>query len=176
VAAAAMIFVFGGAAGWGGFAYLGGGSGSGEPETTYVRRALDAHVVYAHDTMRPVETGFGQESEMVGWLSDRVGYRLRRPDLQGAGFRLIGGRLVNDRGMPAALFMYEDDRRRRVTLYVCSQPETGKTAFRFIAEHGMVAFYWTDGPLAYALTGEMPRGEVLKLAQMVYADIEGESH
>ena len=48
----------------------------------------------------------------------------------------------------------------------------GDTAFRFIAEHGMVAFYWTDGPLSYVLTGEMPRGDLLHLAEMVYEDLE----
>ena len=113
---------------------------------------------------------------MMRWLSGRLGHKLRRPDLMGAGFHLIGGRLVNDDGTPAALFMYEDDRGRRVTLYCRSGINAGNTAFRFIAEHGMVAFYWTDGPLSYALTGEMPRGEVLKLAQMVYDDIEGAKH
>ena len=47
----------------------------------------------------------------------------------------------------------------------------GNTKFRFIAEHGMVAFYRTNGPLTYALSGEMPRDDLLHLAQIVHDDL-----
>jgi len=38
----------------------------------------------------------------------------------------------------------------------------------------MVAFYWSDGPLAYALTGSMEQGDLLDLARMVYKKLPGQ--
>jgi anti-sigma factor RsiW len=169
MAAGLVLLAVGGMAGWG----VGGLPISSQAvETTFVRSALNAHVVYAHDTARPVEVSANQPTQLMSWLSGRVGHPLRTPDIQGAGFKLIGGRLVADQDLPAALFMYEDIRDRRVTLYVRTAQPGAKTAFRFIAEHGMVAFYWTDGPLAYVLTGEMPRGDLLDLARMVQKDLD----
>jgi anti-sigma factor RsiW len=39
----------------------------------------------------------------------------------------------------------------------------------------MVAFYRTNGPLTYALSGEMPRDDLLHLAQMVHDDLVSRS-
>lgn len=169
MAAGLVLLVVGGLGGWG-VGLLPGETQTAE--TNFVRRALNAHVVYAHDTARPVEVGINQQTHLMSWLSGRLGHPLRTPDIQGAGFKLIGGRLVADQDTPAAMFMYEDQRDQRVTLYVRTGPHSTDTAFRFIAEHGMVAFYWTDGPLAYVLTGEMPRRDLLELALMVQKDLD----
>lgn len=169
MAAGIALFVIGGASGWGYFSMdpmdqqVGG---------KFARQAMNAHVVYAHDTARPVEVSAMYRKDLVSWLSGRLGHKLMIPNIAGAGFKLIGGRQVNDEGSPAALLMYEDGRARRVTLYVRSGATFSDTKFRFIAEHGMVAFYWTNGPLSYALSGEMPRGDLLDLANMVFKDIE----
>jgi len=168
MAAAIVLLLVGGVSGWGASGYFIDERNIGQ---TFVKRALNAHVVYAHDVDRPVERGFSGQPQLVSWLSERLGRTLRTPNLAGAGFNLIGGRLLVDQDKPAALFMYEDQSKRRVSLYVRPGMEGGSTKFRFIAEHGMVAFYWTDGQLTYALTGEMPRGDLLDLAQMVFNDI-----
>ena len=170
LAAGIVLLAVGGIAGW--------GSTSlpifDEPvkPANFVRRALDAHVVYAHDTSRPVEVGVNQEILLMSWLSGRLGHPLRTPKLSGAGFNFIGGRLVADQAVPAAQFMYENSLGKRVTLYVRTGNKEPDTAFRFIAEKGMGAFYWTDGPLSYVLTGEMPRGDLLDLADMVHKDLD----
>jgi len=172
LAAGLALFIVGGLSGWGFFSMdpmdhqVGG---------KFARQAMNAHVVYAHDTARPVEMSAMYQKDMVSWLSNRLGHKLMIPNIAGAGFKLIGGRQVNDEGSPAALLMYEDSRARRVTLYVRSGATFSDTKFRFIAEHGMVAFYWTNGPLSYALSGEMPRGDLLDLANMVFKDIEQKS-
>jgi anti-sigma factor RsiW len=51
-----------------------------------------------------------------------------------------------------------------VTLYVQSGFSKEDMTFHFVAENNMVAFYWTGGPLGYALTGSMKRGDLLDLA------------
>jgi len=174
IAAGIALLIIGGATGWGVTQYGDGGANQARGNQ-FVRRALDAHVVYAHDTNQPVELRSTEQKRLINWLSDRLGHKLMTPDLAGKGFHLIGGRLVNDQNMPAALFMYEDKVGKRVTLYVRPGMVGGNTKFRFIAEHGMVAFYWTNGPLTYALTGEMPRNALLMLAQMIHDDISAAS-
>lgn len=177
IAAGLVIFVFGGLAGWG-IIGLGGGLGgglgteAGAADASFVRRAINAHAVFTHDPTRPVEITAAENTQLVNWLSGRLKHKLRTPDLAGAGFKLLGGRLLADQNMPAAQFMYEGQGGKRVTLYVRPVPDRGDTAFRFVAEQGMVAFYWIDGTLSYALIGEMPRGDLLDLAQMVFRDIE----
>jgi len=172
MAAGLALFIIGGASGWGFFtmdpmAHDAGGK--------FVRQALNAHVVYAHDKARPVEISAMYRKDMISWLSDRLGHKLMIPNIAGAGFKLMGGRQVTDLNSPAALLMYEDKRARRVTLYVRSGATFSDTKFRFIAEKNMVAFYWTNGPLSYALSGEMPRGDLLDLANMVFKDISSKS-
>ncbi len=172
MAAGIALFVIGGASGWGFFTmdpmeHAAGGQ--------FARQAMNAHVVYAHDTARPVEVSAMYRKDLVSWLSDRLGHKLMIPNIAGSGFNLIGGRQVTDQNSPAALLMYEDSRGRRVTLYVRSGATFNDTKFRFIAEQNMVAFYWTNGPLSYALSGEMPRGDLLDLANMVFKDISSKS-
>jgi len=44
----------------------------------------------------------------------------------------------------------------------------GDTAFRFVSDRGVSAFYWIDGPLAYALIGNVPREALLELSRIAY--------
>jgi anti-sigma factor RsiW len=172
MAAGIALFVIGGVSGWG---YFTMDPMEHEAGGQFARQALNAHVVYANDIARPVEMAAMYRKDMVSWLSDRLRHKLMIPNIAGAGFKLIGGRQVTDQSSPAALLMYEDKRARRVTLYVRSGATFSDTKFRFIAEKGMVAFYWTNGPLSYALSGEMPRGDLLDLANMVFKDISAKS-
>jgi anti-sigma factor RsiW len=131
-------------------------------------------VVYTPERRHPVEVWADkEEAHLVQWLSRRLGHTVNPPPLSQAGFRLVGGRLVADDGGPAAQYMYEDARNRRVTLYVRRASDEGKTAFRFAEDRKVAAFYWIDGPLAYALIGGMPRDELLALARAVHRGLGG---
>jgi anti-sigma factor RsiW len=173
LAAGIVLLLAGGLGGWFG-AGLGGGDAS-SAGNLFVQRALGAHVVYARDENHAVEVSGGDETRLLSWLSGRLGHKLMIPNLKGAGFKLMGGRLVADKGDAAALFMFEDGKARRVSLYVRPGMGGGNTKFRFVAEHGMVAFYWTNGPLTYALSGEMSQGDLLSLVQMVHDDLTSRS-
>lgn len=168
-AAAVVLFVAGGAAGWG----LRGGLEPGDGVTAeFVRQAVGAHVVFAAEGRHAVEARADKEERhLIRWLSKRLGQPIKPPPLSAVGFQLHGGRLVADAGGPAAQFMYQDKRKRRVTLYVRRGGGDGKTAFRFVTERGVAAFYWIDSPLSYALIGRMERDELLKLARIVYDNL-----
>lgn len=170
MAAAILLFALGGAAGWGLHGLGEGGGLTAEP--AFVRRAVGAHVVYASEVRHPVEVGADQEQHLVGWLSKRLGSPLRAPKLAAFGFTLVGGRLLPDDGMAAAQFMYEDASGRRLTCYVRAANDREDTAFRFVTERGISAFYWVDAPLAYALIAEMPKDALLAVAHAVYDGLE----
>src|SRR5262249_39247605 len=61
---------------------------------TFPRQAALTHALYAADANRPVEIWAADEQRMVTWLSKRLNFQLRAPDLQSLGFSLVGGRLV----------------------------------------------------------------------------------
>lgn len=170
LAAALLLFALGGGAGWG---LHGLGEGAGPlAEPGFVRRAVGAHIVYASEVRHPVEVGADQEDHLVGWLSKRLGSPLKAPKLASLGFSLVGGRLLPDEGTAAAQFMYEDASGRRLTCYVRAASEREDTAFRFVSERGVSAFYWVEAPLAYALIAEMPKDALLPIAHAVYAEWE----
>ena len=64
--------------------------------------------------------------------------------------------------------MYEDNAKRRMTLYVRRGSEGTTTAFRYVSDNGVAAFYWIDRPLSYAVIARMEREELLRLARIVY--------
>lgn len=136
------------------------------------QRAASAHAVYVPEVLHPVEVEGRQEAHLVGWLSKRLGVRLRAPNLESAGFHLVGGRLLPGDARPAAQLMYEDAQGRRLTLYVSiNASRTRQTAFRYAATGGVSTFYWIDGRLGYALSGELQREPLLRVAEAVYREL-----
>lgn len=167
-AAAIVIFAAGGGAGWSVAQFTGQAPTIGE---STAERALTAHKVYVSEVLHPVEVGADQKAHLVTWLSKRLGHRLAAPTLSKSGFNLIGGRLLPGSDSAAAQLMYEDHKGERVTLYVAVNPDNTKTAFR-LARHGQTeTFYWLDGPLGYALAGDIGEERLLNLAQTVYGEM-----
>ncbi len=136
------------------------------------RRAAVAYAVYAPEVRHPVEVGADQQEHLVKWLSKRLGSELKAPVLTQQGFELVGGRLLPGGKGPVAQFMYQDARGQRVTLYVSLRDaEPRDTAFRFSQEEKVAVFYWIDGKLGYALSGEMDRASLLAVATVVYRQL-----
>jgi anti-sigma factor RsiW len=172
LAAGIMLLVVGGVGGWYGDNFVARSQGS--PGTAFVQRAMNAYAVFAYDASRPVEIGVS-DGDYLGWLSERVGQTLRTPDLSAAGFALIGGRLVNDQGEPAALFMYEDQKNQRVTLYVRHASGALDDKIRSVIDHRKAAVYWSDRSRDFAIAGELPQSELKRLAQMITQDMEAKA-
>jgi len=136
------------------------------------RRAAVAYAVYAPEVRHPVEVGADQQDHLVKWLSKRLGNDLKVPVLTQQGFELVGGRLLPGGKGPGAQFMYQDARGQRITLYVSLRDaEPRDTAFRFSQEDKVAVFYWIDGKLGYALSGEMDRASLLAVATVVYRQL-----
>jgi anti-sigma factor RsiW len=134
--------------------------------------AAIAHAVYVPEVRHPVEVGADQEAHLVQWLSKRLATPLKVPHLATEGFALVGGRLLPGEQGPVAQFMYEDGSGKRLTLYVRGDAaENRETAFRFAQEGRVGVFYWLDGKLGYALSGELPREKLLAVADAAYRQL-----
>lgn len=169
VAAMVALVAVGAAGGW--FANEAMGPG-GDPNVTLARGAVKAHQMYSREVRHAVEVPASEEAHLVAWLSKRLDAPLRAPNLDGQGYRLVGGRLLpaSDSG-PAAQFMYEAESGERLTLYVEQNLAGGETAFRFTEYDDVSAFWWKDGPLAYVLIGQGERDRLLSLARATYQEL-----
>jgi anti-sigma factor RsiW len=168
LAAALLIAVAAGSAGYLVGSYL---QRAPRTEASFVLNAIGAHSVYVPEVRHPVEVK-ADEEHLIRWLTRRVGAPIRAPSLVDRGWKLMGGRLLPDLGLPAAQFMYEDAAGRRLTLYIRKETGLNNTSFQFAERDGLGSFYWIDRPLAYALAGRLGRDELMGLADAVYAQLE----
>jgi anti-sigma factor RsiW len=140
--------------------------------SAWPRRAAIAHVIYSPEVRHPVEVGADQEAHLVAWLSKRLGTQLKVPHLANVGYSLVGGRLLPGERGPAAQFMYQDGRGQRLTLYVRVNPDESRAhAFQFAQERGVGVFYWLDSKMGYALSGEIDKAELLRIATAVHQQL-----
>jgi anti-sigma factor RsiW len=151
-------------------------AGLGTPTATanaLPMRAARAHLVYASEVRHPVEVSAAEQDHLVKWLSKRLGTQLKVPALAQEGYELLGGRLLPGRDGPVAQFMYQDANNKRLTVYVTGKEHKDPvTAFRFVQEGEVSVFYWVDQDCGYAISGEIGRPELSRLAQVIYRQLE----
>lgn len=164
LAAALALVAIGAAAGW----LAADMRAPGPAAFSIADDALRAHVTYVAEVAHPVEVAADQADHLVTWLSKRLGHDIKAPDFAAEGFRLIGGRLLPGDERPAALFMYEDDTGRRLTLYALPEGNAGNSAFQFLSSGTTQGFYWHDAGLSYAVIGDLDRDRLRAIALAAY--------
>lgn len=149
----------------------------------FARQAALAHAVFAPEIRHPVEVGAAQQEHLVQWLSKRLDKPLKVPLLASQGYELVGGRLLPGEGSARAQFMFQNFAGVRVTLYLGAldgNPAPGpsaatldnrETAFRYSTDGPVPAFYWVDQGFGYAMSGPLPREELMRLAELVYQQL-----
>lgn len=152
------------------------------PAMSFARQAANAHQLYVPDVRHPVEFGADQQDSLLRWLSERLGESVHAPRLKELGFMLVGGRLLPAAGKPAAQLMYEHpDDATRITLYLrgrwsvsddspLSSVQEGSVSYAREGDVSMV--YWIEGPLAYALIGELDRDQLFATAKIIQGQLE----
>jgi anti-sigma factor RsiW len=155
IAAAAVIgaFLAGGVVGW-----LAHGAAAAAPSRFDIltAQALDAHRTYVVEVRHPVEVTGAERPHLVQWLSKRLDYELRIPDLEQSGLKLVGGRLLPGPFGPAAFCMYEGPSGERFTIYY-ARTDSPQTAMRYRAGERFAALYWVERGLAYVVSGPADR-------------------
>jgi anti-sigma factor RsiW len=130
--------------------------------------ALAAHQLYAGDVAHPVAV-IGNGGGALGfWLSKRLDRKLTIPNLEQAGWRLVGGSLVPAGAEPGAQIMYEDGGGRRLTLFFTPITATGDSTPHYATAGDLDAMSWTDGGLDCTIVGPIGRQDIKRIAAAVY--------
>lgn len=172
LAAAATLLIF--AAGFGTGRMLPAGTvpAAGASDTSLAAEARSAFLIYTSEVRHPVEVGADQQEHLAAWLGKRLDYRLRVPDLSSLGYALVGGRLVPVAGKPGALLMYQNPAGQRLTMMIGRNDENSETSFRLDVRDPLRTFYWIDGPIGYAVTGEISADALRAVADECYRQME----
>jgi anti-sigma factor RsiW len=122
-----------------------------------------------------VEVAADEKEHLQTWLGKRIGSAFKTPDLAVAGFNLLGGRLLAAEDRPAAQLMYEDANKKRITIFMTSNPSHSESAIELASRGNLVACYWFNENIGLAVAGEITREEAEKIAKLAYDQMEEES-
>jgi anti-sigma factor RsiW len=167
IAAALALLLIGAGAGW--FSSL---QVNAPQAMQFADLAIEAHEIYTREQRHAVEVAANDSEHLTSWLSKRIGQKLVVPDLTARGYTFMGGRLLAAGTQPAAQLMYEDQAKRRITIFLTANEAGAESKFIVEERHGITACYWLDGPLGFVIAGEMGRDDIMALAQMVYKSFE----
>ena len=109
------------------------------------------------------------------WLSRRLGLALAAPDLAGQGFELVGGRLLPAADGPGGAADVPGRRAAAGSRSTSARAPIPRPRPRSAspAKASSRALYWRDQGGAWALLGELPRDQLLRLAHQVYQALQG---
>jgi anti-sigma factor RsiW len=144
-------------------------------QASLATRALVAYQTYAPEVRHPVEVAASEQDHLRAWLSKRIGAEIKIPDLQQAGYTLLGGRLLAEDENPAGQLMYEDANKKRLTIYLTANTGAKDQALVLADSSGVVTCYWRDGALAMAISADMPHDAMMDLAKDIYEQMEAKT-
>lgn len=171
-AAVALAAMAGAAGGW----FLGrdGAIGGGATGVQLLaEEAAASYAVYTVDARRPVELWAAQQEDLTRWLSTRLRHPLAAPDLASVGYQLLGGRLVPTVHGPAAMFMYENEARSRLIVFVRPMTTPRSTPIEQVDAGTLDGCAWIDQGLGYSVVAREPAGRILELSRHVRQQTDG---
>ena len=148
-------------------------AGADSLQNDLVQPATFAHTLFTPERQYAVEIPGTHQQQLAAWLSERMHWQIRIPDLTEQGLQLVGGRLLPSTNRMAAQFMYETQDGQRMTLYirrVNSQDQS--LSFHFEEKDGLAVFYWLSSPLGYALTGQMDHAQMLTVVETIHRQLK----
>jgi len=134
--------------------------------------AASNHLVYATDRHHPVELGPTQRVELTRWISDRLNHPIAPPDLGPLGYRFIGGRLVATRDGAAALFLYDDHRGERLSIFVRPMKNDRTTPILILDIGDLDGCAWIDRGVGYSLIADRPYKELVRMSEFVRKQLD----
>ncbi|MBV9249279.1 MAG: anti-sigma factor [Acetobacteraceae bacterium] len=176
VAAAAMVaLVLGGSAGW--FAHTAWQPARVTQAMALLeRQAIATHAVFAVEKRHAIEVPAADRDHLVQWLSNRLGRKVSPPDLEPDGYRLIGGRLLaTEQGHAAALFMYEDEQGKRLTVVLRPMARDLRSDPTEMNQGSVNASAWIRNGMGYAVVLNTPDGNIDRIANRIRTEQEGAS-
>lgn len=127
--------------------------------------ALQAYRLIAQQGILPADYTVSDDGDMQGWLDRYFTQANRLPDLSGAGFKPVSGRLLSTEQGPAAMVVYEDQSGHKVSFYVRPPGPKNYLLPRGSRSDGeLQAEYWSGGGYNYAMVSptDTPAAQMLK--------------
>jgi anti-sigma factor RsiW len=140
--------------------------------TVLVREALANHVVYTADRRRPTELGAEQRDDLARWVSNRLNRQVAPPDLSDAGFRYIGGRLAATPEGPAGMFMYQNEKSVRLTVFVRPIAGVRNVPISRVGDASLGGCAWIDKGVGYTVVAPVPEEELERIAHQVRRSLD----
>jgi anti-sigma factor RsiW len=123
------------------------------------------YLISSSDSERALDQALEKAPQPLDWLSHQIAVPLQLPDLSAQGFALVEKRLVAANGPPAVQIIYATSSGRRLNLFLRTRWQDETPQFRFAENDGVTMVYWFEGPLAYALAGQLDRQEMVDVVQ-----------
>jgi anti-sigma factor RsiW len=170
-AAIVLALGLGGASGW-----LVRGQYTPSRETVALelleQQALTSHAVYAADRRHPIEVPVAEEAHLRQWLSNRLGRKVDPPDLSAVGYHLIGGRLLaTEHGGASALFMYDDNNGKRLSLLFRPMSEDLAVPYTDVGEGEVKGCAWIEKGMGYAVVAALPDSDLDRIARHIWTEL-----
>jgi anti-sigma factor RsiW len=127
-----------------------------------------AQRVFGSDTLHPVKFGPDEQSQLVKWVSLRLGRAIVPPDLSKSGYRLLGGRIIATEHGPGCMFLYESSAGVRVTLFV--RPMQGidmNAKMQPVQTADTAGFVWSHKGVGFGLVQNNPMASLHEVADEV---------
>ncbi|MFO1108023.1 MAG: anti-sigma factor [Bradyrhizobium sp.] len=163
VAAALVAFVAGGSTGW----LAHGATATPSAFQSITGEALDAHRLYVVEVRHPVEVPGAERAHLQQWLTRRCGWKVFAPELESAGLKLVGGRLLPGPAGPASFLMYEGPSGERFTVYA-AKATVETTQMRYAAQGRDSALFWAEKGVGFVVSGSGDRDRLTQVAKLVY--------
>ncbi|MCP1444608.1 anti-sigma factor RsiW [Pseudomonas sp. GGS8] len=127
--------------------------------------AMQAYRLIAQQGILPADYKVSDDGDMQGWLDRYFSQAHRLPNLAGAGYKPVSGRLLSTEQGPAAMVIYEDQGGHKVSFYI--RPPGPKN---FLLPRGsrsdgeLQAEYWSGAGYNYAMVSpsDTPAAQMLK--------------
>ena len=133
--------------------------------------AVANHLVYAADRRRPIELGATQRDDLAQWVSSRLRHPVTPPDLAMLRYRFMGGRLVATAHGAAALFMYDNDRGTRLSIFVRPMRNDETTPILVLDIGDVEGCAWVEHGIGYTLIADEPYKELARMSEYVRLQI-----
>ncbi|MEJ5057812.1 MULTISPECIES: anti-sigma factor family protein [unclassified Pseudomonas] len=127
--------------------------------------AMQAYRLIAQQGLLPADYKTGDNGDMQGWLDRYFTQANRLPDLAGAGFKPVSGRLLSTEQGPAAMVVYEDQGGHKISFYVRPPgPKNFLLPRGSRRDDGLQAEYWSGGGYNYAMVSpaDTPAAQMLR--------------
>ena len=160
IAATLVAFIAGGGVGW----IAHGAAAAPSAFQSFTVDALDAHRLYVVEVRHPVEVPGSERAHLQQWLTKRCGWEVRAPELDAAGLKLVGGRLLPGPTGPASFLMYESA-SANASRSIPRRREAETTQMRYAAQGSDAALFWADRGVGYVVSGGSDRGRLTQIAQ-----------